>query len=270
MKRILRSLVLSLAIVVLFSVAAFTAVNHLFSHIKPKSFYSGCYKVWAHRGFFKEGLKPNSIESIAAAYDLGAAGVEIDVFYDRKTNLFGVSHDYPYNLQSGRMLMLEEVFRTVGKYGYFWLDFKNLADLTKEEAKKAVLELHALLTKYDLVQKSIVESINPFNLALASKAGLHTSCWIQPDTGPDTDFFRFRFDTFRYKLFCLYGDFSAISMDYNYFNKEVAAVFSPIPIHLFTVNDRQKLTALLDEKNVKIVLSDDKDYYSKNACGVKK
>lgn len=223
--------------------------------------------MWAHRGFFKDGLQQNSIESFVKAFDLGVLGVELDIFYDLKTDEYIVSHDYPYNLKNGHILKLEEVFTKVSKRGYFWLDFKNLAILSKHDTQKATVRLRNLLRKYNLAEKSIVESTNPINLSICSKSGLYTSFWITPYIINEQDyFFAFWYNIYRYKLIFLYGNFSAISMDHFLFSKQIEKIFSDIPIHLFTVNDKRRLTELIAKDNVKVVLSDEKENYLENNC----
>jgi len=60
-------------------------------------------KIWGHRAFWKNA-EQNSITAYKAAFDLGAPGTELDVFFDVKLQDFIVSHDFPYNLKDGRML----------------------------------------------------------------------------------------------------------------------------------------------------------------------
>lgn len=264
LKRVIKLLVSSILVIVFCFILAIVIVDYNFHRLKPKIFYSDCFKVWAHRGFFKEGLQQNSIESFIKAFNLGAKGTELDIFYDLKTNIYIVSHDYPYNKINGRILKLEEVFRKVGHRGHFWLDFKNLAYLSKKDAKKAVSRLYDMLGEYNLREKIIVESINPINLAIVSKSNLYTSYWITPRT--DVSESLFWFDVYRYKVMCLYGDFSAISMNYNRFNVKIDEIFSNIPIHLFTLNDNKILMKLLNKKNINIILTDEKNYYLENSC----
>lgn len=266
LKRIIKLLSVILVIIVSLSTIAIVIVDYKFNRLNHDIFYSGCFKVWAHRGFFKEGLQQNSIESFLRAFELGAAGTELDIFYDLNTNEYVVSHDYPYHLINGQILKLEDVFKKVGKCGYFWLDFKNLAILSKQDTQKAVFTLHNLLKKYNLTDKIIVESTNPINLKIVSKLNIYTSYWIMPEIYSYDNFFYFQFDIFRYKLFYLYGNFSALSMDYNLFNKKLEGIFANIPIHLFTINDSKKLMNYFVKKNVKIILSDEKKNYSENNC----
>lgn len=268
MQRIIKFIIL----VLFFSIVTFASVmgfiDFKFSRLKPKTMYSGCFKVWAHRGFFKENME-NSIEAFNKAFDLGAVGTELDIFYDLEIKDYVVSHDYPYHLQNGRILKLEEVFKSVGERGYFWLDFKNLNSLSSQNAKSALSKLLDLLEKHTLTKKVFVESTDPNNLSVFSKAGLHTSYWIAPIE--NRNFFSFWFNIYKYKLDCLYGNFSGLSMHFGNFigkyGKKVEKIFSPVPIYVFTINDKDQLMEFIFKENVKIILSDE-NYYQENACKV--
>lgn len=231
----------------------------------PKSVYSNCRKVWGHRGYFKGGLVQNSIESISKAFDLGAAGVEIDVFYDEQTSRFVVSHDFPYNLKNGQLLTLKEVFEKTGNRGYFWLDFKNLGSLPPNVAETAAANLQHLLSELDLVDKAFVESKHLDNLTLVAQEGLYTSFWFPGHNIRTDHYFSFLISLCRVKSMLRCGEISAISMDYRQYAEvlhgtETRDLFPQMPIYLFTVNDRQTLSHLIEMENVKIVLSDE-DYY---------
>lgn len=236
-------------------------IDHQFNHSSSAVLDSGCFKVWAHRGYFN-GYTQNSIASFTKAFDLGAKGTELDIFYDLITDDYIVSHDYPYNLKNGRILRLEEVFRTVGERGYFWLDFKNLRFLSRDNTEKAVARLHRLLAQFRLNEKVIVESSDPGNLSIVSKSGLYTSYWITPKEKHPVAFWG---QVYKYKIAYILGRFSAISMSYKLYGEKTGRVFSRVPVLLFTVNDKEILTALIKEENVRIVLTD-KNHYLLESC----
>jgi len=260
-KKSIKIIVISFLAAACFLFAAFAVIDYKFSRINPNVIYSDCLKVWAHRGFFKEGLEENSIESITKAFDLGAAGTELDVFYDLNLDEYIVSHDYPYNLKKGRILKLKDVLKKVGKRGYFWLDFKNLEVLSKENAQKATLRMLDLLEKFKLTGKAIVESKNPINLSIVSRSGLHTSYWVTPETSTEENFFKFWHDIYKIKLFFIYGNFSALSMNHYRFSEDIERRFANIPVHLFTVNDKKRVKELVRKKNVKVILTDEEQFY---------
>ena len=238
---------------------AFIAVNLVFAYTRSPLFYSGEYKIWAHRGYWKQDI-PNSIESYTKAFSLGARGIELDIHYDIGREAYIVSHDYPYTPVNGRVLTLEAVLSRVGPLGRFWLDFKNLETLSKENARVAISRLYSLLATYRVTGKVIIESKNPVNLAVASRAGLYTSYWIEPE---EEGFFQFWLYIYLCKIFYIYGNFSAISMDYNYYSHKIEEIFAHAPIHLFTVNDVTLLNRLIDKPEVKIILSDENRYLMK-------
>jgi glycerophosphoryl diester phosphodiesterase len=237
-------------------------VNKSFTGLKVVPFYDGCKKVWGHRGYFKDH-DSNSLPGIRQAFDLGAEGVELDVHFDLESNRFIVSHNYPYKLKDGRLLLLEDVFRESGKRGYFWLDFKNLRRLKRKDAKRAAKNLVSLLESYNLKSKAIVESKSALNLSIFSKAGLYTSYWISAGRGGNG--FLARIKVAGYKARFLHGKFSAVSLDYRDFTPYVQDSFSGVPVHLFTLNTKSDVMKYLLQKNVKIILSDE-NYYLLGAC----
>lgn len=237
-------------------------VNKSFTRLKVAPFYDGCNKVWGHRGYFKDHER-NSLPGIRQAFDLGAKGVELDVHYDVESDRFIVSHDYPYKLKDGKLLLLEDVFRESGKRGYFWLDFKNLKRMKRKDAKKAAKNLVSLLESHNLKSKAIVESKSAQNLSIISRAGLHTSYWISVDRRDNA--FLARVKVLGHKARFLYGKFSAVSLNYLNFTPYVQESFSDIPVQIFTLNRKSDVLKYLHRKNVKVILSDE-NYYSLSAC----
>jgi len=238
-------------------------VNISFSGLIVTPLYDGCKKVWGHRGYFKDH-ESNSLPGIRQAFDLGAEGVELDVHYDIESNRFIISHDYPYELKDGRLLLLENVFRESGQRGYFWLDFKNLKHLKRKDAKNALKKLLSMLESYNLKRKVIVESKNALNLSIFSRAGIHTSYWISVNY--EKEGLETRLRVFSFKVMFLYGRFSAISIDHRNYVPVVQNTFKNIPVHLFTLNSKKDILKYLHRKNVKIILSDE-DYFQLDGCG---
>ena len=240
-------------------------VNYQFyNYSVTNPFYNGCYSVWAHSGYHK--VDPyNSIENFSEAFDRGAKGVEIDIIFDNNLQDFIVSHDYPYSLVKGKLLTLENVFSAVGDRGYLWVDFKQLD--TVSDVDLVVDKMERLLKKFNLMDKVIIESRKGILLRKFSQKSIHTSYWIA--FSPNGELFPFRFKL-RIKDFLsrsLIGisNFSAISMSHKYY-KSKKKIYSHLPIHLYTVNDKDELSKLIDDNAVKVILSD-KSYYSfKNAA----
>ena len=242
--------------VVLLVTFCYAAFSYSWNGI-TRSFYSGCTKVWAHRGYDKKGLG-NSLQSVRQAFQLGASGVELDVFFDLPSNQFIVSHDIPYQRHQRSLLKLGTVFEEQGQSGYFWLDFKNLKDLRTNEVNEAVAILLELAIQYGVKDRVIIESSSGMNLIPLSSAGLFTSFWISPreDDYP----VRFQIRLMMYKLIFWYGNLSAFSMDYRDFGEKTERALAPAPVNLFTVNQSDELARLIGKQQVQIVLSDTLSY----------
>ena len=165
-----------------------------------------------------------------------------------------VSHDFPYQIYDEKALTLDEVFKEFGNTKYYWLDFKNLSKLSRKELQLSLHALLNLLNKYDLQEKCIVEAQHPGKLGKFSKAGIHTSYWIKLDeTDSKPEYF---IKEYGYKYNILRHDYSAVSMRYKYYTPKVERTLKGIPVHLFTVNDKEVLMLLAQKKNVRIILTD--------------
>ncbi|MDT8284825.1 MAG: hypothetical protein RQ767_04810 [Thermovirgaceae bacterium] len=237
-------------------------INHLFSSRHFVPFYNGCLKVWSHAGYQGEH-EANSLESYQHAFDLGAKGVELDIFYDPKGEQFIVSHDLQYEPDGGETLYLSEVFEKLGEKGYFWLDLKNLGRLNRSEAVKAADILRSDLDKFDLGNKIIVESKVAKSLVLFANRNIFTSLWITP--GRNDSWFDSRIKNLLYKSRFLKGRFSAFSMNYLNYTPYVQNSLGSIPVHLFTINDLDEIREYMPITNVKIILSDE-NFFSLDSC----
>jgi len=174
-------LILVLVISVLM-ISYFIMVAYVDHKLKGRSYtgvYDDCRKIWAARGLVVEGpdITPdgtqNSIESITLAFSKGARGVEVDHYFDIGLNQFIVSHDRPYNLKNGSLLTLEALFNATDEQGYYWLDFKKLRHLNKNDAHAAVQRLEAITKKHGLKKRIYVEGEDPINLSLFHQAGFN-------------------------------------------------------------------------------------------------
>jgi len=234
----------------------------IFKNLKPKTFYTNCFKVWGHRGYFKTHTQ-NSIKSINHAFDLGARGVEIDVFYDIKDNAYIVSHNFPYRKHEGQTLKLKDVFASAGDRGYFWLDFKNLKSIRGKNVDLALEALLSLLKEFNLIDKTTVESPKAKQLSVFSKAGIHTSYLVKPHK--NKNYISTKFHLFKIKLALVLYDFSAVSIKYANYNNHFAKTFQNFPVHLFTINDLSTIKTLGEHENIKVILSDN-NYFQENVC----
>ncbi len=241
-------------------------------HKNFSSAYDDCHKVWSARGLYGGEIDENSIQSIGKAFDRGAMGVEVDVFYDVDMKDFIVSHNRPYELKNGKILPLKELFDALGKDHYFWLDFKKLRHLSKTQALEAVERLKEISSRNHLFERVYVEGENPTNLALFRKAGFHTIF----DTHPATD------NSFLeplmigvYKMFYYFGEHTVMGMEYGELDNPV---FGPntqrrlgnIPVFLYHVPvDESLVDKLLNIKSVRAFIvgnNQSVDFHHKTAC----
>jgi hypothetical protein len=146
--------------------------------------YAGVYedphKVWATRGLVTDGSDGspirvrNSIESISYAFNRGAKGTEVDVFYDPEMGVFVVSHSRRYEKPNGILLTLDSLFDAVGGDGYFWLDWKKLRHLNVGQLKNALARLQQITDRGDLRDRVYVEGETPLSLLAIKQAGFQT------------------------------------------------------------------------------------------------
>lgn len=225
--------------------------------------FSACQKIWGHRGYAATGGE-NSLPSVQAAFGRGAAGVEIDILFDRELNDFVVSHDRPYTLFYGKPLKLESVLAQYAGTGFFWLDAKDLRKLSPMTAHKATQRLAALIQRYQLTERAFVESSNPLYLAWLADQDIHTSYAVSPNSEQYSAPV-YKLHTAVMKLAYTFGEVSAISMDASRYTPVTAATFGKAAVLLSTVNDTGALQRLSAIPEVKVILSDD-DHYAMTAC----
>ncbi len=228
-------------------------------------FYTDCRKVWGHRGHPEPGIPENTLASFRNAFDLGAPGVEMDVFYLRETGRFLVGRKRAE--AGGHPLDLEQVFAQLGHRGRFWIDLKTVRNMTPQEARETAARLKALAERYHVEKRIIVESEHPENLRYFAQAGLHTSYWIfnvDREDLPQTTWEWVQALTEIQQNY-VRGGFSAISMDYHYYRPIVARFLWGARIHLFTVNDEALLRHYVARDEVRIILTDG-NYFHITAC----
>ncbi len=254
-----------------------TFVDHRLKDRSYAGIYNDCHKVWAARGLVVEGpnITPdgtqNSIESIGLAFSKGARGTEVDHYYDTELKQFIVSHDRPYNLKNGSLLTLETLFNSVGKAGFFWLDFKNLRKLNKEEANAAVLRLEAITSQQGLKKRIYVEGEGPLNLSLFRQAGFNTILDTHPlsDSNPFTPMV-----INLYKALFYFGEFTVMAMNYGeiddpIYGPQTQKSMGDIPVFIYhVVDDAELLSALSASASVRVILVENHSLnrYQLNSC----
>lgn len=225
--------------------------------------FPACQKVWAHRGHAASGGE-NSLRAVQQAFARGAAGVEIDILFDRELDDFVVSHDRPYTLFDGRPLRLESVLSAYAGAGFFWLDAKDLRKLPPLAARRATRRLAALIESHGLKEKAFVESSHALYLSWLADRGIRSSLTVSPNDrkyGAPV----YRLHAAITKLAYVYAGATAISMDVARYTPVTAAAFRGAPVLLSTVNDADALRRLSAMPEVKVILSDD-DHYALGAC----
>ena len=229
--------------------------------------FAGCSKVWAHRGYVLGGAPENSIASVQAAFALGAAGVEVDILYDRHDERFYVSHDHPYQTFDGQPLTLAALLAATGDAGHFWLDAKNLENLAPWHAKRAVSQLAALLDQHGLRERAFVESRHPVYLSWVAAAGLHTSLMVSPNERKYSPAV-YAANVYLMKWAYSLGPFGAISMTHSRYTPRTASLFGErVPVLLSTVNDDDRLAALQADPRVRVILTDNNRFASAACAG---
>jgi len=252
-------------IIISYDVALSYSDYHLKQRISAES--GSCLKVWSTRGLVQSDsttlsdVEPNSIESIQRAYDNGAAGIEVDVFYDSAMGQYVVSHDRnPYKLKNGRILSLNELFIAAGTRGYFWLDFKKLRLLDREELADAVARLEKISSSGDLKKRLFIEGAAPVNLKAFQRAGFETIFDIHP---PLDRHVLMPLAANAYKIVYYFGDFSVIGMNHGdenapIYGERIRKILGDIPTFIYHVPDNKALLKeLSSEGQIQVLLPRD-------------
>lgn len=210
-----------------------------FSNVSPDAlFYNSENKLWMHRVL---DPKNDNLEEFP--------GYEIDVFYNKKKNIFEVKHhgeEYKYTLNS----FFSEFRYLQGKY--FWIDFKNLDSKNVEES---MLLLKRITTHYQLRDNIIVESKKIEILHKFKENGFAISYWL-----PNYHFFGVLSSSFMIKNNIIKYKPTAISCDYNslhfYMRKFPNYNFHSWANGLTSKEDKNRIVKLTENENILIVLVD--------------
>jgi len=244
-------------------------IYYVDQHIAEKydeTVYNSIHKIWIARGLYNFRAEENSITSFQRAFDAGAVGVEVDFYYDTKSDTFIVSHDKftnkktsepKYEKKDGKILTLEELFLTTGKDHYFYLDYKNLDRITYDETQGAIKRLKKI-TKFDDLKKRVyIEGSHPFKLAMYTDAGFKTLFGIHPlpEKNPFSSIV-----VNAYKMVYYFKNITAIALNYGeiddpIYGPKTEKLLKNIPIFVFhTPIDEDFLRLLIEKKDVKMIL----------------
>ncbi|MCW8971774.1 MAG: hypothetical protein OQL05_00665 [Gammaproteobacteria bacterium] len=195
--------------------------------------------------------------SVARAFALGGSGVEIDIYFMPAEGVFIVSHGHPD--KNGNNLTLKAMFESVGVSGegYFWLDYKNLGDLTAAQTVQAIKRLSAISSEGGLRERLYIEGVNPLMLTDYRQAGFRTilDAQLPPDNWPVTHFV-----TSIYKAAYYFGDHTVLGMPYGtldepVYGPETRELLGTLPVFLYHVPDnRALLQGLVSNKAVRALL----------------
>jgi len=240
------------------------------------SIYQNCFKIWATRGLVTEGnlsltSSGNSIKTIKLAFERGAKGSEIDLFYDVKMDRYILSHNFPYRLKEGKLLSLQELINNIGDNRYLWLDLKKLGRLTKPQAQAAANRLSQITSEKNIHDNIYIEGEDPINLAAFRDAKFHTIFDTQPLKG---SYWLSDFVVTLYKMIYYFNDFSVMAMNSGdvadpIFDQEAQSILSEVPLFLYHVpNNLALLQSYSDMKNVRVLLNTDHsaDRFHLNSC----
>lgn len=247
-------------------VAVIAWVDHNLATRANTGVYDDPHKVWSNRGLVLETNeilrdgKHNSIESVTLAFDRGAKGVEVDVFYDSELALFIASHDRPYHLQNGKLLSLRELLAAVGQRGEFWLDWKKLGHLDAASVEAARAELEELTTPGGLKQRFYIEGEDPLNLGFFRRAGFKTIFDTRPrdDTSVITTLL-----VDLYKAVYYFGGHTVMGMDTGtadapIYGPETRRLLRNVPLFLYHApDDAAFLGELLGSPDIRVLLMQD-------------
>jgi len=267
MKRSLKIVLGVIAIVAItYNITLYYVDYHMKQRINQKKSYHECHKIWSARGIYANKEEQNSIKSFSKAMKVGYKGLEVDFYYDTFLDKFIVSHDKPtkdkqgelhYNLKNSKLLTLQELFESLGENGYFWLDYKNLDRLNKEDTLKAIQRLEEITKIYHIKERIYLEGCNPFSLSLYENAGFKTLLSFHP-LPEDSPFTSISSNFF--KMIYYFSNTTALAMQYGKvdnpkYNKITERNLKGIPQFIFHVpTDKELIQNLIQKKDIKVLL----------------
>ncbi len=256
-------------LILLLTIVYHATLIYVEAHIDQKdhsNVYNAKHITWSARGIYDSYATQNSLESFQKAFEAGYVGAEVDCFYDEFLDKFIVSHDrypnkegkgYTYNLKNGKLLTLKELFETLGKDHYFWVDYKNLDRLDKATSLKAIQRLDAITKVHHIKERIYLEGSTPNHLQYYADAGYKTLFAFGPL--PQSHLFSSISSNF-YKIGYYFYDMSAIAIQYGKiddpkYGKTAQENLKGIPTFLFHVpNETQLLQELATNPDVRVLL----------------
>lgn len=245
---------LRVIIISLLVIGAIAAHSLLIPHPPQHIFYSGPIKFWAHRTL-SDSPAENTIAGLQRVFDLGGPGSEIDVIFDSTRSGLYVISEEAMSAGEPTNLPLSDLLRAIPNDKYLWIDFWNLRLLDNVNAEKAIAALCSVLLQNQMIGRTIVESKHAGWLRRLADLGCNTSLWIEVRPAAKSRITHV-LDVFRAAWRFNSGHYSAISMDYTEYDGLTAFVFQSVPVHLFTINDREALERFAADPAVRVILTD--------------
>jgi len=261
-----------IALLVILSLAVLYNLTLLYidANIKnrvEKHVYENCNKIWSARGFYNSREEQNTITSMKRAFELGAIGAEVDLYYDVKMDKFIISHDKPkkgidgnlvYTKKGGELLTLEKFLKVLSKDHYFWLDYKNLDRLSVDETSKAIQRL-LKITNFDNIRERLyIEGSNPLLVSMYTDAGFRTILGIHPLPGSNP---LSSIVINGYKIAYFFKNITALAMPYGkkvddpIYDATAQENLKDVPVFIFhTPDDETTIRSLMAKKDVRVVL----------------
>jgi len=169
--------------------------------------------------------------------------VELDIYFDRELDTIIVSHDKPYAKQGGALVTLNEI--PPPSSGWFWLDLKNLSELSSKDVRRFA----KILSELGFTEKTLVESTAIRQLIYLDIQGVRTIYWMSAGT-TRTPLYYIAVKA----LLWLFGiDAVSISMPSLQY---IQPHFASSSIFSFTENSGERLCHLINKRVIAVILTD--------------
>lgn len=227
-------------------------IERLFNKTKTTTLYSTQY--WSHRGFNSAALPENSIAAFEYVKQMGATGIETDVFWQEQQQRFVVSHDAPLK-EADSLLTLDQLLARFKDSVSYWIDFKNL---TAANRKNAAYALERLAQQYGLEQKLFVESGNGTVLRKLSSNMFKKLYWIQYNRSVPLKWFKLLY----IKTLIVCSSFDGYTTGYSLYDEDFKKQFHGLPLYLFDAPATTIREETKEPSFIKVFLAD-ADFFTK-------